>query len=171
MRYGESAMVGIRVLSFRLLMMLKRLSNVIFSKSEYFVESKKDDGVTAVNSEFNFPKARIWFRALRDGDVIVENANVCSQRNSVWGHCSARLGAIRLAIRKIGRGSDCENIDARWRKRDGREFRLRFSRLLIRVETGSGGTLHGDSNTVYAPEAHRGDDHGGYQEQARVRHG
>ena len=79
-------------------MMLKRLSNVIFSKSEYFVESKKDDGVTAVNSQFNFPKARIWFRALRDGDVIVENANVCSQRNSVSQSCSARLGTIRLAI-------------------------------------------------------------------------
>jgi hypothetical protein len=121
-----------RVLSFRLLMMLKRLSNVIFSKSEYFVESKKDDGVTAVNRKFNFSKARIWVRALRDGDVIVENADVCTQRNSVSQSCSARLGVIRLTIRKFGRGSDFENIDARWRKRNGREFRLRSYRLLTR---------------------------------------
>ena len=88
----------------------------------------KNDGATAVNREFNFSKAKVWVRALRDGDVIVENANVCSQRNSVSQSCSARLGVIRLAIRKIGRGSDCEDIDARWRKRDGREFRLGFSR-------------------------------------------
>ena len=41
MRYGESAMVSSAMRSYRLLMMLKRLSNVIFSKSEYFVEPKK----------------------------------------------------------------------------------------------------------------------------------
>ena len=60
-----------------------------------------------------------------------ENADVGSQRNSVWESCSARLGVIRLAIRKFGGGSDFENIDARWRKRDGREFRLRGYRLLM----------------------------------------
>ena len=96
----------------------------------------KNDGVTAVNSEFNFPKRRIWFWAHRDGDVILENADVCSQRNSVSGSCSARLAVFLPSIRKEERGSDCENIDARWRKRDGREFRLRFSRLLISMMTG-----------------------------------
>ena len=76
-----------------------------------------------------------------------ENADVCSQRNSVWGSCSARLVLIRLAIRKIGRGSDCTKIDAQWRKRDGREFRLQSYRLLTRPLLGapSGGPSRGSS--------------------------
>ena len=41
-----------------------------------------------------------------------ENADDRSQRNSASQSCSARLGLIWLAIRKIGGGSDFENIDA-----------------------------------------------------------
>ena len=42
--------------------------------------------------------------------------SACSERNSVLQRC---LSLIRLAIRirKIGEGTDVENIDARWRKR------------------------------------------------------
>ena len=39
---------------------------------------------------------------LVNADVMRESADVGAQRNSVSGHCSARLGLIRLAIRKIG---------------------------------------------------------------------
>ena len=98
---------------------------------------KKNDGVTAVNIQFNSSKRSIWFRAHCDCDVILENADVCCQRNSVWGSCSARLGFFVPSIRKEERGSDFENIDARWQKRDGQEFRLQFSRLLTRPLLGA----------------------------------
>ena len=85
--------------------MLKRLSNVIFSKSEYFVESKKDDGVTAVNTEFNFSKASIWFRALRDGDVIVE-----------LDPCSGPLrGAPRAGLGYVASMREQGPLAGRWR--------------------------------------------------------
>ena len=79
-------------------MMLKRLSNVIFSKSEYFVESKKDDGVTAVNSQFNFSKARIWFRALRDERAFELNSAGDSENRE------------RIGLRK----DPCAMVKARW---------------------------------------------------------
>ena len=63
------------------------------------IKQKKIDGETAVNSEFNFPKRSIWFRAHRDDDVVLENADVCNQRNSASQSCSARLSLIRLATR------------------------------------------------------------------------
>ena len=62
----------------------------------------------------------------------MENANVCSQRNGV------SQSVFRLPIRNIERGSDFANIDARWRQRDGREFRrlsLGLSRRLARAGT------------------------------------
>ena len=110
--------------------------------------SKKNDGETAVKSVFNSSKGSMWFPVHRDRDAgcekmqmfapsETENADVCSQRNSASQSCSARLSLIRLAIRKIGRGSDFAKIDARWRKRDSREFRLRLGRLLTRPLLGA----------------------------------
>ena len=115
----------------------------LFGQDQIFRSDKKIDGETAVNSEFNFPKRRIWFPGQRDCDAgcgkmqmsapsTAENADVCSQCNSVWGSCSARLGVFRLAIRKIGGGLDFAKIDAQWRKRNGMNFRLQSYRLLTR---------------------------------------
>ena len=54
-----------------------------------------------------------------------------------FGGLAARLKVFPPSIWKIGRRSDFENIDARWQKHDGREFRLQLILLLTRPLLGA----------------------------------